>query len=153
MNMEVFENKKEYLDDFIRLNEEWILTHFELEDVDRSLAANPYQIVENGGYIFSLVSEGNVLGVCALFNDGGGVFELARMAVSPKYRKNGCGQMLMLTCLSKLAEINAQKVYLVSNTKLEAAIALYKKHNFKTVSEGQHSIYSRANIVMERDVS
>ena len=151
--MEVLENKKEHLDDFIRLNEEWISTYFELEDADRALAENPYQIIEKGGYIFSLVSEGKVVGVCALFNQGNGVFELARMAVSPQSQGGGFGHQLMQAGLSKLVTIGAQKVYLLSNTKLEAAIALYKKHGFKTVSLGPHPVYSRANIVMERHVS
>lgn len=151
--MEIIENEKKYLIDFIRLNEEWISTYFEIEDVDRKLSANPYQIIENGGYILSLVSENNVVGVCALFNEGDGIFELARMAVSPLHQGKGFGQTLILHALSKLVEIGAKKVYLVSNTKLEAAITLYKKHGFKTISMGQHLVYSRANIVMERYVS
>ena len=151
--MIVLENQKKYLADFIRLNEEWISTYFELEAVDRELAANPYKIIENGGFIFSLVSENEVLGVCALFNNDNGKFELARMAVSPKHQGNGYGQKLMEACLEKLSKINAKEVFLVSNTKLESAISLYKKYGFKTVSQGQHPIYSRANIVMARNVS
>jgi N-acetylglutamate synthase-like GNAT family acetyltransferase len=89
--MEIIENKIELLDDFVRLNEEWISTYFELEAADKKLAANPYKIIENGGYIFSLVSNNEVLGVCALFNDGHGTFELARMAVAPQYLGNGYG--------------------------------------------------------------
>jgi len=73
------------------------------------------------------------LRVCALFNDGD-------------------GSLLIEHCLSKLEEINAQRVYLVSNTQLGAAINLYKKQGFLTVSEGPHPVYSRANIVMERHV-
>ncbi len=151
--MEIAVNDKNHLDDFIRLNEEWISTYFEIEEVDKALAANPAKIIDEEGYIFSLSSGSEVLGVCALFNEGNGTYELARMAVSPKAQGNGYGHKLILTSLSKLTEIGAKKVYLVSNTKLEAAIALYKKHGFKTVSEGQHPVYSRANIVMERHVS
>lgn len=150
--MEVVENARELLDEFIRLNEEWISTYFQLEDADRNLAANPYQIIEDGGYIFSLVSEGRVVGVCALFNEVSGVFELARMAVSPAFQSNGYGRKLIEICLSKLADLGAEKVYLLSNTKLEAAIALYKKCGFVVVSEAPSTAYSRANIVMERSV-
>jgi ribosomal protein S18 acetylase RimI-like enzyme len=90
-----------------------------------------------------------VLGVCALFNKGAGEFELARMAVAEEARGLGYGSILIDTCLSKLKSINASKVYLVSNIKLEPAINLYKKHGFKTTSLGQHPVYARANIVME----
>tara|TARA_R110002072_G_scaffold271474_2_gene431483 strand:+ start:17303 stop:17782 length:480 start_codon:yes stop_codon:yes gene_type:complete len=148
--MDILENRQEYLDDFIRLNEEWISTYFEIEDVDLTLAANPNSIIQHGGYIFTILSMGQVAGVCALFNNGNGIFELARMAVSPDKQGKGIGDVLIETCLKKLKEIKAVKVFLVSNTKLKPAISLYKKHGFLTVSEGQHPVYSRANIVMER---
>ena len=73
------------------------------------------------------------------------------MAVSPSSQNNGFGKSLIEVCLFKLSEIHAKKVYLVSNTKLEAAIALYRSSGFETVFEGKHPIYARANIVMERE--
>jgi N-acetylglutamate synthase-like GNAT family acetyltransferase len=145
------ENNRDHLADFVRLNEEWISTYFTVEDADRKLAAKPDQVLDDGGYIFSLLENGEVVGVCALFREDNGVFELARMAVSPQHQGKGYANTLMQACLEKLHEIEASKVYLLSNTKLEAAIALYKKFGFKTVRLGVHPVYSRANIVMERD--
>lgn len=150
--MEVLENQRSLLDEFIRLNEEWIRQYFEIEEIDSALAENPAKIIEDGGYIFSLVSNGIVLGVCALFNTGGGEYELARMAVSPGSQGKGYGNTLIEFALQKLNDIGANEVYLVSNTKLKAAIALYKKYGFCTVSEGPHPVYARANIVMRRKV-
>jgi len=147
--MEIHENNKEHLNDFIKLNEEWISSYFSIEEADRKLAANPYTIIENNGYIFSLVEENEVVGVCALFNESNGVFELARMAVSPAHQGKGLGKALIETCISKAKEIQAKYVYLVSNTKLISAIELYKKYGFVTIKTGQHPVYSRANIVME----
>jgi putative acetyltransferase len=152
IRMEILENKKEHLKDFIRLNEEWISTYFKIEAVDIELAANPYKVIENGGFIFSLLVHDSVVGTCALFNSGDGVYELARMAVSPEHQGLGYGNALINTCIKKLKEINANKVYLVSNTKLASAIALYKKHNFETTFEGAHPVYLRANIIMERNI-
>ena len=151
--MHLVENDRALLDDFLRLNEEWISAYFEIETSDRALADNPGRIIDEGGYIFSLVSGGTVAGVCALFNEGNGTYELARMAVAPEQQGKGYGNRLMTACLGKLAEIGATRVYLLSNTKLEAAISLYKKHGFETVSVGQHPVYARANIVMERSIS
>jgi putative acetyltransferase len=148
----IIENSKEHLQDFIRLNEEWISHYFKIEETDRKLAANPYQVVDNGGFLFFLMSDNEVLGVCALFNEGDGVYELARMAVSPAHQGKAYSKQLMEHCLTKLKTIQAKKVYLVSNTKLEAAIHLYKNYGFQTVSEGPHPVYSRANIVMERNI-
>jgi ribosomal protein S18 acetylase RimI-like enzyme len=150
--MEILENRREFLQDFIRLNEEWISTYFEIEAADRELAANPFKVIESGGFIFSLLVNESVVGVCALFNSGGGTYELARMAVDRKYQGQGYGNALIVNCFKKLEEIGAAKVYLVSNTKLISAIALYKKHNFKTTFEGVHPVYSRGNIIMERSL-
>jgi len=147
----IVENIRDHLSDFVRLNEEWISHYFQIEAVDRELAANPGQVIDNGGYIFSLLNEEEVVGVCALFREDEGVFELARMAVSPAHQGKGYGDALIQTCLKKLAELKAKKVYLVSNTKLKSAISLYKKYGFETTMLGEHPVYSRANIVMERN--
>lgn len=148
--MRLVENNRQYLGDFIRLNEAWISRYFAIEEVDRALAANPGKIIDKGGTIFCLLNDETVVGACALFNEGNGVFELARMAVDAEHQGKGFGDILIQACLAKLNAIGAQRVYLVSNTKLQAAIALYKKHGFVTISEGPHPIYSRANITMER---
>lgn len=150
--MKIETNNVEHLDDFIRLNEEWISKYFEIEETDRNLAANPQRIIDEGGYLFAIVVNDRVVAVCALFKDSEDIFELARMAVSPSEQGKGYGDVLMKTCIDKLKEIEAQKVYLVSNTILIPAITMYRKHGFKTVSNGQHPIYSRANIVMERKI-
>ena len=150
--MTIVENEKAHLDAFVRLNEQWISTYFEIEAADQALTDNPYQIIENGGYIFSLLVHDEVIGVCALLNEGNGVYELAKLAVAPEHQGCGYSHNLMQSCFSKLTAIGAEKVYLVSNTKLQAALALYKKYGFKTVSLGPHPVYARGNIVMERGV-
>lgn len=151
--MKIFENNKNHLLEFISLNEEWISKYFKLEDVDTELSKNPHVVIDDGGYIFSLVDGSEVIGVCALFCDGNDVFELARMAVSSSHQGKGYGKILIEACLTKLNEIGAKKVYVVSNTKLEPAISLYKKYGFVTKFEGVHPIYARANIVMEMNIT
>lgn len=148
-HIEILENRKELLGDLIRLNEEWISTFFEIEDRDRALARSPEKILDDGGHTFSLRVGGYVVGVCALFQNGNGVYELARMAVTPTHQGKGYGNLLIEAALRKLREIGATKVFLLSNTKLESAIRLYQKYDFKTTFEGPHPVYARANIVME----
>ena len=150
--MKVSINNSNHLDEFIRLNEEWISRHFSLEKTDIDLAKNPHSIIDNGGYVFSLVSKNKVLGVCALFYDGFGIYELARMAVSTDHQKKGYADLLLKSVFETLADKNVKKLYLVSNTKLIPAITLYKKHGFITVYEGPHPVYLRANIIMEYPV-
>lgn len=136
--------------EFVRLNELWIEAYFQLEESDRRLAANPMQVIANGGHIISLVEGGRVVGVCALFNDGDRRYQLARMAVEPGERGKGHGNTLIEAALARAADEGASSVYLLSNTVLQPAIALYRKHGFVTVAEGPHPVYARCNIVMER---
>jgi putative acetyltransferase len=145
-------NAKEYLADFIRLNETWIKEYFQLEDADRQLSAKPDKIIEDGGYVFTLLENREVVGVCALFKDKDNTFQLARMAVSKVYQGQGYGNALLEAALAKLVEIKAEKVYLLSNTRLVSAISLYKKHGFNITHEGLHPMYARVDIVMERSL-
>ena len=150
MHIEI--NQRSHLERFIALNQAWISHYFVLEDSDKKLAENPYAIVDNGGCILSLVDEGNVVAVCALFRDSEHCYQLARMAVDTQVRGKGYGNFLMQAVIAKAKELGATSLFLHSNTKLEAAIALYRKHGFTTKSEGQHPLYARSNIVMELQI-
>lgn len=150
--MNLHTNNRDHLDDFIRLNEAWIRHHFTLEDSDRALAANPGRIIDDGGYVFSLEVDGKVVGVCALFNEGAGNYELARMAVDDACRGQGYGDVLMEAALETLRDIGAKRVHLLSNKKLTPALALYRKHGFEVESEGCHPVYARCDVVMARPV-
>lgn len=142
-------DNKERCVDFIRLNELWISEHFRLEESDRKLAEDPYKIVRDGGHILSLVENGKVVGVCALFKESPTRFQLARMAVDPNERGKGYGEALIQAAIAKARESGAKTVYLLSNTVLAPAVTLYRKHGFQTVNEGAHPVYARCNIVME----
>jgi len=150
--MHIETNNPAHFGDFIRLNELWISEHFSIEDADRKLAANPGKVISDGGYIFSLIDGGRVAGVCALFKESPQRYQLARMAVEPSARGNGYGNRLIEHALAHLKTLGASSIFLNSNTVLEPAIALYKKHGFVTISTGPHPEYARCNIVMERAV-
>ena len=145
-------NNTAHAADFIRLNEYWIKQYFQIEESDRKLAANPCTVIDNGGYILTLVEDEQVVGTCALFKQGNGIYELARLAVDKHYRSKGHGDRLVSEALSLLNNIGAHKVTLMSNTRLTTALALYKKHGFRILSEGPHPVYTRTNITMDKDL-
>ena len=139
--------------DFIRLNEQWITEHFEIEAMDLHLREDPGKVLREGGHIFSATIDGIVIGVAALFRDGPNQFELARMAVDPAYRGRGIGRALAVAALQKAREEGAIRVNLGSNTRLTPALALYRSLGFKVVREGAHPVYTRCNIVMAIDLT
>lgn len=150
--MKLHINNRSHLTEFIRLNELWINHYFTLEQTDKALAKNPERIINEGGCVISLTKSGKVVGVCALFNKGSEVYELARMTVHPDSRGRGLAHQLIDACFNQLEKINARKVYLISNTKLKAAIKLYQQHGFITTHQGPHPDYQRADIVMEKNL-
>lgn len=151
--MKIHWNEKEHLNDFVELNKAWIEKYFELEDVDNKLFENPAKVIDDGGFILTITEDDNVVGTCALFKDTQEKYELARMAVTESQQGRGIGKMLMVEALDFARIRGMEKLYLVSNTKLKVAIALYKKFGFETAFEGRHPNYKRANIVMEKDIS
>jgi len=138
-----------YREDFVRLNEAWVRHYFVIEEMDRKHFDHPEEtIVDPGGDIIFLIEGERCVGTCALIICGDGVFELAKMAVLDTERGRGLGDVLMLATLQRARELNARSVFLLSNTSLAPAIALYRKHGFETVRLGVHSDYERADIEM-----
>jgi putative acetyltransferase len=150
--MKIETNQAAHFDVFVRLNEQWITQHFRLEAADLALAQNPGKVIVDGGSIFSLVQDEQVLGVCALFKEGVNRFQLARMAVDPAQRGKGYGALLMKHALTAAKQLGGESIFLLSNTALSPAIALYTKFGFETLSTGQHPVYARCNIVMQRSL-
>ncbi len=148
--MEFHWNKEAHLPDFIRLNKHWIEKYFYLEEIDEQLFSDPSIIYRNGGSIISVTENNRVLGVCALMKETDSVCELARMAVAETEQGKGVGRLILHEIANRAVQTGTKKVFLVSNTKLKAAIKLYLKDGFQIVSEGQHPIYQRGNIVMEK---
>ena len=144
-----------YADDFKRLNEAWIKDHFEIEETDLEILNHPEDsIIQPGGEIFFALENGMVIGTCALIRVRGKKrqFELAKMAVNSDFRRRGIGHQLGLAVIQRAREVEAECVYLESNTVLAPAIHLYKKLGFKEASL-QPTPYCRCNIRMELDLS
>lgn len=142
--------KPEYLPAFIELNRQWIETHFRIEAMDLRQLERPEETILNiGGEILVATDSKRVFGVCALIPHGTHGFELAKMAVDPLERGRGIGDRLMKAAIGWARAKGARKVTLLSNTVLEPAIKLYRKHGFAVIHLGQHPDYERANIEME----
>ncbi|MHC2990063.1 MarR family transcriptional regulator [Pontibacter sp. HJ8] len=134
---------------FRALNEEWITRYFVMEEADYKSLSDPYgYILDKGGYILMASYQGEIVGTCALINDGEGVYELAKMAVTPKAQGLQLGKLLGKAAIEKARQAGAAKVYLVSNRQLETALNLYRRLGFVEVPMPP-SIYERADIKME----
>lgn len=139
---------------FEQLNREWIEAYFALEPADREILADPQgKILDSGGQVFFVVERGQVQGTCAVLRLSPDECEIAKMAVAPVARGRGFGDLLMRVCIAFAGEIGARRIVIVSNTVLEPAIRLYRKHGFVQVPLADDPRYRRANIRLELELA
>ena len=137
---------------FRTLNEEWITKYFVLEQKDREILDDPEKtVLRQGGHIFMVYAEGQAVGCAALIPLGGGVYELSKMAVSPRLRGIGIGRRLLEHAITQAKVIGAKSIFLGSNTKLRSAVHLYESVGFRHVPPEKipPMPYTRANVFME----
>ena len=150
MTIKIITYQEQYATDFYDLNIVWLKTFFYVEPFDEEVLSKPDQyIINKGGHIFFAMLEKEVVGTVALMpTKDSGIFELTKMAVSPKHRGYKIGQQLMLFCID-FAKEHEKNLMLYSNTILENAIYIYKKYGFIEIPVEANSPYKRSNIKME----
>lgn len=138
---------------FENLNREWLEKYFVVEDIDLKYFKDPEgEILKKGGDILFAKLGSRVVGTCALIKDGD-CFELAKMAVTESVQGQGIGRILMLEALDRVKrKSNVEKVILLTDNKLKAAIKLYKTLGFKEIRQDQKSKYLRGDMFMELDL-
>ena len=138
---------------FEKFNTAWLEEYFSVEPIDKYVLQNPDEaILKNGGEIFFVENDGQVIGTAALRFHAPGLVELTKMAVDKKYQGLGAGKLLCQTAIEKAKTLGAKKLILYSTTSLETAIAIYYKLGFKAVPL-EDGLYKRANIKMEINFS
>lgn len=139
-------------EDFRRLNEEWIVRYFEMEEKDRQSLLEPRQTILNGGgRILLAVRNGQAIGCCALKPMGEGEFEVAKMAVTPSAQGTGVGRRLLAGVIEAARSMGARRLYLETNHLLTPAIHLYESIGFRHIPAERvvPSPYARADVYME----
>lgn len=138
---------------FEQLNREWIEAYFALEPADREVLGDPRgKILDRGGQVFYVLEGGEVQGTCAVLRHSADECEIAKMAVAPAARGRGFGDLLMHACVAFAEQIGSRRIAVISNTTLEPAIRLYRKHGFVQVPLAADPRYRRANIRLELDL-
>jgi len=146
----IVEYDPKYQQDFRDLNEEWISKFFKMETSDYKMLDNPEDyIINKGGYIVFALLNNEVVGTCALIktSDEPLVFELAKMAVSPKAQGKKIGYLIGQELIDKAKELKAKEVFLETNSSLVPAIKLYEKLGFQHIPVID-SPYERADTKM-----
>jgi putative acetyltransferase len=142
---------------FRTLNEEWITRYFALEAKDIETLGDPENVIlRKGGHIFLAyaVNESSAaepVGCVALIPMGNKVYELSKMAVSPRLRGLGIGRSLLEYAIAQARVLGAHSLFLGSSTKLANAVHLYESVGFQHVPPERlpPMPYARADVFME----
>jgi N-acetylglutamate synthase-like GNAT family acetyltransferase len=130
----IIDYEDQYHKDFQRLNLEWLEKFNLVESHDLEVLNHPREnVLDKGGFIFILKDEDAVIGTAGIYKVNDEEFELIKMYVAPEYRGKKYGEMLLQHCLAKAKEMNASKIILYSNSKLQTAIRMYERFGFKHV--------------------
>lgn len=141
--------------DFARLNLEWLQRWFVVEPIDRAVLDDPetHLLAGGGRVLFAIARDADghehAVGTVALLHEGGGVYELTKMAVSPELRGSGVGRLLMVAALDAFRALGGRELFLESSSKLAPALRLYESVGFRhrtAPRPGSH--YARADVYM-----
>jgi N-acetylglutamate synthase-like GNAT family acetyltransferase len=147
--IEIIDYCDDYANDFKQLNLEWLEKYHLTESHDLEIINHPKEtILDSGGCIYLVKTDGKIVGTAGLANAGNGVYELVKMAVAPAFQGKGISRMLMDKCLNKAKELNAKKIFLYSNSQLTTAISLYKKYGFTHIDASGSPLLT-ADVKME----
>jgi ribosomal protein S18 acetylase RimI-like enzyme len=138
---------------FESINKQWIDEMFVLEDVDKKVLGNPgHYIIDKGGRIwFAQHPQLGIVATCALINKGNGAFELTKMGVLSSVRGQKVGEGLLRFVIEEAAKMPLNELFLLTNSKCEAAIHLYEKNGFvhsKEIMQVYGQSYARCNVAM-----
>ncbi|MCL1634745.1 GNAT family N-acetyltransferase [Luteimonas sp. SX5] len=141
----------QWRDDFARLNIDWLQRYFVVEAIDNEVLHDPEtHILGHGGHIlFAVGSNDRAIGTVALKHEGGGVYELTKMAVGPGHQGAGIGRALMMAALETYRRLKGRELFLESSSKLTPALILYESVGFvhkQAPRPGSH--YQRADVYM-----
>ena len=139
------------LKDYIKiLNVEWLQKYFRIEDRDQIVLSNPQEeIIDKGGLIYFARYNDEIVGTVSLLKVSDTVYEVSKMAVTPKVQGIGIGKILLEHCFTVAKEINASTLILYSNRSLKSAIHLYHKYGFLEIPL-EAGVYERADIKMKK---
>lgn len=136
---------------FISMNKKWIEEMFWIEEEDIKIFNQTDELVKSGCEIlFTMSDKDEPISSVMLVPFEDGSWEFAKFGISDSYKGKGIGNYMVKETLDYL-KTKTKRVFIVSNTKCEAAIHLYKKYGFTEYDNpiGKEQ-FARCDIMLEK---
>ncbi|TYP99220.1 ribosomal protein S18 acetylase RimI-like enzyme [Tenacibaculum adriaticum] len=147
--IEIINYESQYQEDYKRLSLEWLNENNLYEDADGQMLDHPkIEVLNKGGFIYLAKINSQIVGTITIIPSDNNSFEILKLGVSKNYQRLGIGRILMEFCIQQSKILNARKIILETNTKLESAIRLYTKLGFKEIVY-QNNKYEMSDFKME----
>jgi len=146
--VEILRYQPEHQPWFEKLNRHWIEKYFWMEPIDIAVLQHPDEhIIQHSGTIFMGTYDKEIAGTAAVKFVEAGTYEFTKMAVDEKFQGRKIGKAIAEAAIRWSKDAGAKRIILYSNTKLETAIAMYRKLGFKEIPVD--GLYKRSDIKME----
>ncbi len=151
--LEIVDFDDSLADDFRHINSEWIAAMYRMEATDHDVLDHPRaRIIDRGGVIlYARAADLGIVGTCALMQVEPRVFELTKMGVLAAARGRKVGEFLLAAVIARAQTLDIATLFLLTNTKSQAAIHLYEKLGFvhdPAIMARFGAKYARCNVAM-----
>lgn len=148
--MKVIPFEEQYRQDFIDFNTDWIVSNFGfLEEHDRQTFAGIDEAMQNGGMIFFAVEDsGTALATCMAVPMEGKTWEICKLGSNKHLPHRGAGSAVFAAAMQWALDHGAQRLFILSNSKLKPALHIYRKFGFREIRLENYE-YVRGDIAFE----
>lgn len=131
---EIVAYEDRYFTAWRQMSLDWLREYDLLEPEDYHLLDHPHETaLDAGGAIWLALADGVPAGTVSLMPAGAGVWEIAKLTVRREYRGRGLADRLMEAALAGISARGGRTALLFTNSRLTAALGLYRKWGFTEV--------------------
>lgn len=150
--MRVIEYQEKYKKYFIQFNTDWIRDNFGvLEEEDMATFDHIEESLAKGAMIYFAVEGENVLATCMAKPMEDGTWEICKLGSNKHIPHRGAGSAVFEAAMDWAIRHGAKKLFIISNSKLKAALHIYEKYGFHEIKLDDYE-YVRGDIAFEYNI-
>lgn len=150
--MKIIPFEERYRQDFIDFNTDWIVSNFGfLEEHDKETFDNIDKELQRGAMIFFAIENDTALAACMAMPMEGTTWELCKLGSNKHFPHKGAGSAVFRACMDWALEHGAQRLFIMSNSRLKPALHIYEKFGFQEIALDDYE-YVRGDIAFEYKV-
>ena len=150
--MKVIPFEEKYRQDFIDFNTDWIISNFGfLEEHDKETFEKIDDEIRSGAMIFFAVENDVALATCMAVPMQDATWEICKLGSNKNVPHKGAGGAVFEAAMKWALSHGAERLFILSNSKLKPALHIYEKYGFKEIKLENYE-YIRGDIAFEYKV-